>query len=88
MGQIKASLVIFFMKKAIRNNIVAKKTTELVLFFHKDITKLVFICPNMSQKSIKVFIKLLKYINTQVKFTNHTYSFYYMYKYQKKEKQI
>ena len=36
--------------QAIRNNIVAIKTTELVLLFHKNITKLVFLWPNISQK--------------------------------------
>ena len=41
---------------AIRNNIVAKKTTELVLLFHKKTTKLVFFWPNMSQNSFKVLI--------------------------------
>ena len=46
--------------QAIRNNIVAKKTTELVLLFHKNITKLVFLWPNMSQKSIKVLTSLLQ----------------------------
>ena len=40
--------------QAMRNNIVAIKTTELFLLFHKNITKLVFLCPNMGQKSIKV----------------------------------
>ena len=39
---------------AIGNNIVAKKTTELVLLFHKKTTKLVFLWPDMSQKSFKV----------------------------------
>ena len=39
--------------KAIRNNIVAKQTTELVLLFHKK-NKLVFLWTNMSQKSFKV----------------------------------
>ena len=33
--------------QAIRNNIVAIKTTELVLLFHKKTTKLVFLCPNV-----------------------------------------
>ena len=42
--------------QAIRNNIVAKKTTELVLLFRKKTTELVFLWPNMSQKSIKVLI--------------------------------
>ena len=36
---------------------MAKKTTELFLLFHKNITKLVFLWPNMGQKSIKVLIK-------------------------------
>ena len=40
--------------QTIRNNIVAKKTTELVLFFHKNITKLISLWPNMGQKCIKV----------------------------------
>ena len=44
--------------QTIRNNIVAKKTTELVLLFHKNITKLVFIWPNMGQKSFKVLTYL------------------------------
>ena len=39
---------------AIRNNIVAKKTNELVLLFHKNITKQVFLWPNMNQKWLKV----------------------------------
>ena len=39
--------------QAIRNNI-DYKTTELVLLFHKNITKLVFLWSNMSQKSFKV----------------------------------
>ena len=43
--------------QAIRNNIVAKKTTELVLLFHENITKLVFLLPKMSQKSFKVLNK-------------------------------
>ena len=38
--------------------IVAKKTTELFLLFHKNITKLVFLFPNMGQKSFKVLNKL------------------------------
>ena len=44
---------------AIRNNIVAKKTTELVLLFHKKTTKLFFLVPNMGQKNIKVLIKYI-----------------------------
>ena len=50
---------------AIRNNILAKKkTTELVLLFYKNISKLVFHWPNMGQKSIKVLmlIEYLKYL--------------------------
>ena len=39
---------------AIRKNIVAKKTTELVLLFHKNINKLVFHWLNMSEKSFKL----------------------------------
>ena len=40
--------------QAFRNNIVVKKTTELVHIFHKNIIKLIFLWHNMSQKSIKV----------------------------------
>ena len=51
LSQRKTSLVVFLVTilflmalyQAIRNNIVAKKTTELVLLFHKNITKLVFL---------------------------------------------
>ena len=46
--------------QAIKNNIVIKKSTEIVLFFHKNVTKLVFLWPNMDQKSIKVLIKTQK----------------------------
>ena len=42
--------------EAIRNNIVAKMTTELVLLFHKNIIKLVLLWPNMGQKCFKVLI--------------------------------
>ena len=45
--------------QVIRNNIVAKKTTELVHLFHKNKTKLVFLWPNMSQKSFKVLVTTL-----------------------------
>ena len=45
--------------KAIRNNIVTKRTTELVLLFHKNITQLIFLRPNMGQKSFKVFTKFI-----------------------------
>ena len=40
---------------AIRNNIVAKKRTELVVPFHKKTTKLVFLWPNMDQLCFKVY---------------------------------
>ena len=40
--------------QVIRNNIVAKKTTELVLLFHKNITKLIFLWPNIGQRIFKV----------------------------------
>ena len=36
-----------------RNNIVANKTTEIVLIFHKNKTKLVFLWPNMGQKKLE-----------------------------------
>ena len=45
--------------QAIRNNIVAKKITELVLLFHKNITKLIFLWPNVGQKSFKVLVYLV-----------------------------
>ena len=41
--------------------ILDKKTTELVLLFHKNITKLVFLWPNMSQKCFKVLNLKHKY---------------------------
>ena len=44
--------------QAIRYNVEAKKTTEFVFFFHKNLIKLVFLWPNMSQKCFK----MLKYI--------------------------
>ena len=47
--------------QAMRNNIVAKNTTELVFLFHKKTTELVFLWPNMSQKSIKVLIELKEF---------------------------
>ena len=44
---------LFGLYQAIRNNIVAKKTTELVLSFLKKATKLVFFWPNMGQFCFK-----------------------------------
>ena len=38
---------------AIGNNI-GQKSTKLVLFFHKNITNLVFLLPNIGQKCLKV----------------------------------
>ena len=38
---------------------MAKKSTELVLLFHKNITKLVFLWPNMGQRCFKVFSLVL-----------------------------
>ena len=49
----------FAIYKAIRNNIMAKKTTELVLLSHKKTTKLVFVWPNMDQLCFKVLIKII-----------------------------
>ena len=43
--------------------ILAKETTELVLFLNKKTTKLGFLWPNMGQKSIKMLITQIK-INT------------------------
>ena len=40
--------------KAIRNNIMAQKTTELVLLFNKKTTKLLFLWPNMGHLCLKV----------------------------------
>ena len=39
--------------QANKNNIVAKTTTELVILFHKNITKLVSLWSNMSQKNFQ-----------------------------------
>ena len=38
--------------------ILAKKTTEIILLFHKNISKLVFLWPNISQNFFKVLITL------------------------------
>ena len=54
--------------KAIRNNIVAKMTIELILLFHKKTTKLVFLWPNVGQKNIKVLKSLF---TTQVHMVSH-----------------
>ena len=45
--------------------ILAKKTTELVLFLNKNITKLVFLWPNVSQKTIKV-LKVQCWFNIEI----------------------
>ena len=45
-----ANIISIGLYQTIRNNIVAKKTIELVILFHKNITKLVFLWPNMNQK--------------------------------------
>ena len=45
--------------QVIRNIIVAKKTRNLVLFSHKNTTKLVFLWLSMNLKSIKVLIWLI-----------------------------
>ena len=59
---------------AIKNNIVTKNTTELVLLFHKNITKLVFLWPNMNQKkhqSVNIVCSL-RVICSPLKFTVYT----------------
>ena len=53
--------------QAIRNNIVAKKTTELVLLLHKKINKLVFLRPNICQLCFKV-LKKVKHSETISKY--------------------
>ena len=50
--------------QAIRNNIVAKKTTEIVILFHKKTTKSVFLWLILSQKSIKMLTYILYLIST------------------------
>ena len=47
------NIISYGLYQIIRNNIVTKKTTELLLF-HKNTTKLVLLWPNMSQKIMKV----------------------------------
>ena len=42
--------------------IMAKKTTGLVLLFHKNITKLIFLWLNMGQTGFKVLINEILYI--------------------------
>ena len=71
LGQRKTSSVVFSVTisyKAIRNNIVTKKTTELVLRFHKKTTKLVFLWPNISKTSIRVLIKRTFLFYTDISF--------------------
>ena len=51
-------LMSYNLYQAIRNNIVAKKKTELVLLFYKNITKLIFLWRNIGQKCFNV-LKLL-----------------------------
>ena len=50
---------------AIRNNVVAKEATELVVIFHKKTTKLVYLWPNIGQ-----LINTNKLINTRRKYVN------------------
>ena len=57
-----ANIISNSLYQAIRNNIVTKKTTELVLLFYNNTTKLVFLWPNMGQKIFKVLIKLFIFI--------------------------
>ena len=42
--------------------ILAKNTIELVLLFHKKTTKLVFLWPNMTQKSFKMLTDSVYYL--------------------------
>ena len=52
---------------AIRNNIVAKKTTEFVLLFHKSITKLIFFWSNWDKKKLQsVFINACYIIKNKI----------------------
>ena len=55
----KKVISILFLMSYIRplEIILAKKKTELLLLFHKNTTKLVFLWPNMGQNSIKVLNK-------------------------------
>ena len=46
--------------------VLAKKTTELVLLFHKKTTKLVFLLPNMGQLCFKVIISLKKHFSMKL----------------------
>ena len=55
-----ANIISNALYQTIRNNVVAKKTTELVLLFHKKTTKLIFFWSNMSQICFKVLIWLFK----------------------------
>ena len=49
-----ANIISNVLYQAIRNNIVAKNPTELILFFfNKKTTKLVFLWPYMDQKALK-----------------------------------
>ena len=54
--------------------ILAIKTTELVLFFHRKTTKLVFLWPNISQKSFKVLRKTMQHFKNFNCIKNKKYS--------------
>ena len=50
--------------------ILAKKTTEFVLVFHKKTTKLGFLWPNIGQNNIKVFSTAHVTLNQKQIYTN------------------
>ena len=69
-----------YIYQATINNIVVKKTTQLVLLFHKKTSKLVFLWPNMGQKCLKVLtsfhsrcLPLIKYDIRYFKMNSYDY---------------
>ena len=54
--------------------ILAEKKTELVLLFHKNITLLVFLWPNMGQKYFKLLIPKNSYYKSDGKAPANSYS--------------
>ena len=55
-SSVLANIISNGLYQASKNNIDSKKTTEIVLLFRKNITKLVLLLPNMGQISFKVLI--------------------------------
>ena len=67
----RTSAVVFLATILLLMAFIRPLKTELVLYFHKNMTKLVFLSPNMSQKSFKAlifFYNLSNFMNAQLIF--------------------